>query len=477
MLTQPSNRPGIRPRVAVIGAGAAGLAAAKALLARGAEVVVYDKGDRPGGLWQQENSSGLSPAYDSLHLNTSKHRTEFAAYPMPAQWPDYPSAARVANYLRDFADAFGVSERIRFATAVTGVERAGNAHPGRYWQVTDDSGATEGYDAVVVANGHNWTPRYPEPGYPGAFTGRQLHAHDYRTAEVFRGERVLVVGMGNSAMDIAVDASYTAESVLLSARHGVHIIPKYLYGRPADATGGAIAFLPWRIRQVVAQAVLTTAIGGIQRYGLPRPRGGLFQSHPTISDGIFSRLTHGAILPRGGIDRFDGDTVVFADGRRAVIDTVVWATGYRVAIPFLSSRWLGADVESMPLYRHVFHLDDPTLVFIGLMQSTGAALPIVEAQAELAADYLTGGSALPSREAQRRSAERDFRAAVARWGAASRPRMRLDFDGYLADAARERRAGRRRLALGGAAFRAAGGATDGAKGEAKAIRPRERGTQ
>ncbi|MEI7054217.1 NAD(P)-binding domain-containing protein [Nocardioides sp. CCNWLW239] len=435
-------------RVAVIGAGAAGLATTKALLDVGAEVVTYEKGDRPGGLWNQHNSSGLSPAYDSLHLNTSKGRTEFVDHPMPADWVDYPSAELVAVYLADYADTFGVTERIRFGATVVGVEREDSGPSAGTWTVTCADGTSEQYDAVVVANGHNWDPRWPSPGYPGRFAGVQMHAHDYRDAEIFRDRRVLVVGMGNSAMDIAVDASYvTAAPVLLSARHGVHIVPKYLFGRPADATGGAIAGLPWRMRQRLAETMLRVAVGRPEDYGLPAPAGGLFQNHPTISDTILHRLTHGEVVPRPGIERLDGDHVVFTDGRTDRIDTIVWATGYRVTIPFLSERWLGADPEKLQLHHRVFHLDDPTLAFVGLMQSTGAALPVVEAQAKLVAAHLGGTYALPEDAERRRLADRALREARARWGE-KRPAMRIDFDAYLASVPGELRAGRRRLDAG-----------------------------
>ncbi len=435
-------------RVAVIGAGAAGLATIKALLDVGLEVVGYERGDRPGGLWVRENSSGLSPAYESLHLNTSKARTEFADFPMPADWPDYPSADLVAGYLADYARTFSLLGAIRFGTTVTEVEQVRDGARHGVWLVTTADGVREEFDAVVVAHGHNWDPRWPEPGYPGEFAGTQMHAHDYRTPDVFAGRRVLVVGMGNSAMDIAVDASYVARGpVLLSARHGVHIVPKYLFGRPADATGAALAVLPWRLRQRVAQTMLRLAVGPPQSYGLPAPSGGLFQNHPTISDTILHRLTHGEVEARAGIERLDGDRVVFADGRSEEVDTIVWATGYRVSIPFLSSRWLGADPESLLLYRRVFHLDDPSLAFVGLMQSTGAALPVVEAQARLVAAYLGGRYALPAPAEQRRRTERTLAAARRRWGS-KRPAMRIDFDAYVADAARELAAGRDRLADG-----------------------------
>ncbi|GGN13055.1 cation diffusion facilitator CzcD-associated flavoprotein CzcO [Actinoplanes campanulatus] len=411
-------------RVAVIGAGAAGLAGVKALLDAGCEVVAYERRDRPGGLW--------TDTYASLHLNTSRGRTEFADFPMPADWPDYPSAQRVAGYLAAYADRFRLTAHIRYGETVTAVER------GDRWTVTTDPGGTDEFDAVVVANGHNWAPRLPDPGYPGTFDGVQMHAHDYRAADVFQGRRVLVVGMGNSAMDIAVDASHTASGpVLLSARHGVHIVPKYLFGRPSDATGGALAVLPWRVRQRVAETMLRLAVGPPQRYGLPAPAGGLFQNHPTISDTILHRLTHGEVAARPGIERLDGTKVVFTDGTCDDVDVIVWATGYRVQIPFLSSRWLGEGPERLPLYRRVFHLDDPSLAFVGLMQSTGSAFPVVEVQAKLAAAYLSGSYALPPAADQRRAVDRDLRAAVARWGEHGRPHMRIDFDRYVTAMTRE----------------------------------------
>ncbi|MGW2149918.1 flavin-containing monooxygenase [Nonomuraea bangladeshensis] len=438
-------------RVAVIGAGAAGLATTKALLDVGLDVVTYEKGDRPGGLWARDNSSGLSPAYASLHLNTSKGRTEFADFPMPAEWPDYPSADHVAGYLADYARTFGLTPHLRFGSTVRCVEREGTGP--LPWVVTTESGEAGRYDAVVVANGHNWDPRMPEPGYPGTFDGTQLHAHDYRTPEIFRDRRVLVVGMGNSAMDIAVDASNVARGpVLLSARHGVHIVPKYLFGRPADATGAAMSALPWRVRQRIAETLLRLAVGTPQSYGLPAPSGGLFQNHPTISDTILHRLTHGEVTARPGIDRLDGDRVVFTGGTSDPVDVIVWATGYRVTIPFLSSRWVGDDAERLPLYQRVFHLQDPSLAFVGLMQSTGAALPVVEAQAKLVAAHLSGRYALPTPLEQRRAVARALRAATERWGGDRRPIMRIDFDRYVADLPREMKAGRVRLLRGARPF-------------------------
>lgn len=436
--------------VALVGAGAAGLTTAKSLLDEGLAVTLFELGDRPGGLWAQDNASGLSPAYDSLHLNTSKGRTEFADHPMPEEWPDYPSAATIAGYLADYADRFGVTEHIRFGTEVRSVDRAGEG-----WTVVsrhEGVESAESFDAVVVANGHNWDPRWPEPQYPGTFDGEQMHAHDYRSASRFAGRRVMVVGMGNSAMDIAVDASYVGGApVLLSARHGVHIVPKYLFGRPADATGALLAGLPWRVRQKVAETMLRLAVGTPQSYGLPAPAGGLFQNHPTISDTILHRVTHGEVVARPGIERFEGSRVHFTDGTSDEVDVIVWATGYRVSMPFLSDRWLGGDAEAMPLFHRVFHLEDPSLAFVGLMQSTGAALPVVEAQGKLVAAHLAGRYALPEPGDQRSAVEAAHASAVARWGQ-KRPMMRIDFDQYVAAVPREIAAGVARAGRGAATF-------------------------
>jgi NADPH-dependent 2,4-dienoyl-CoA reductase/sulfur reductase-like enzyme len=444
-------------RVAVVGAGAAGLTAVKELAEAGLEVVAYERRERPGGLWVRDPRGSASPAYASLHLNTSKGRTEFAAHPMPAGWPDYPSADLVAGYLDDYARRFGLYESIRFGVEVTRVERGPDG-----WLVTAD-GATERYDAVVVANGHNWDPRRPDPAYPGEFSGEQMHAHDYQDADVFAGRRVLVVGMGNSAVDIAVDASHRARGpVLLSSRQGVYVIPKYLFGKPADATNGALSRLPWRLRQRISEAALRLATGRPEAYGLPAPERGLLESHPTVSDTLLHRLTHGEVEHRPGIERFDGGQVVFTDGRRDTVDLVVWATGYRVTVPFLDERWLGPDPEDLLLYHRVFHLQDPTLCFVGLMQSTGAAFPVVEAQSRLAADVLSGRASLPTAEEQRADAERALKASVERWGGDRRPAMRIDFDGYMAETAAVRRAAAERARAGqGVRVRAAAPQTIG----------------
>ncbi|WP_405096483.1 flavin-containing monooxygenase [Micromonospora sp. NBC_01412] len=432
---------GAPPRVAVVGAGAAGLATLKALADAGITAVAYESADTVGGLWVY--GAPDSPAYRTLHLNTSRTRTQFADHPMPADWPDYPDHTRVAGYLHDYARRFGLLDAVALRHTVTHVAPGADGR----WTVraTGPDGPVEvDVEAVVVANGHNRVPRPPAPGYPGDCAAEQLHSHDYRGPEQLTGRRVLVVGGGNSAMDIAVDASHAARRTLLSLRRGVWVVPKYLLGRPSDTLNGALARrLPWRLRQRISQAMLAATVGPPPRYGLPAPTHGFLQDHPTLSDALLSRLTHGAVEARPGIAAFHGDRVEFTDGRIDEVDLVVWCTGYRVAVDFLDPALLGAGPDTLPLYRHVFHLDAPGLAFVGLMQSTGAAFPLVEAQARLVAAHLAGRYALPDPERQRAACRAELRAATARWGQ-RRPAMRVDFDAYLADLRRELAAGTRR---------------------------------
>jgi cation diffusion facilitator CzcD-associated flavoprotein CzcO len=222
------------PRVCVIGAGSSGIAAAKALHERGFDFDCFEKSDRVGGNWVFKNRNGMSSAYRSLHINTSRDRMQFADFPMPATYPDFPHHTQIARYFDAYIDHFGFRDRITFET---GVERAAPAADGA-WEIVLDDGRSERYDALIVANGHHWDARWPEPAFPGseAFAGEQIHAHDFTGEDptFFRDRRVVVLGMGNSAVDIAVESSFSAAATYLAARRGTWIIPKYVFGRPAD---------------------------------------------------------------------------------------------------------------------------------------------------------------------------------------------------------------------------------------------------
>ena len=427
-------------RVAIVGAGPAGLAALRALTAAGIDAVAFERGARVGGVWTLEDRP--TAAYRSLHLITSRARTEFAEHPMPDGTPDYPSRDAVGEWLDAYVDRFGLRERIRLGAPVERAERRDGG-----WSVHANGDGFDA-DALVVASGHNEVAKWPDPPYPGDFDGEQLHALDYDDPTELAGKRVLVVGVGNSALDIATDLSHHAEHTLLSVRHGSWIIPKRLLGKPADQVirPWAAVHVPWRLRQPIAQTLLRLTIGRPEDVGLPAPQGGLFQSHPSISDTIVSRIAHGRITPKPGIESLDGDGVRFADGTREPVDAIVWCTGYRVTIPFLDPEHVGPDPQELPLYKRILHLDVPDLFFVGLMQSTGSAFPILERQSRLLADHLTGRWKPPSKGEMRKDCDRRRDRAMKRWGPHGRPTMRVDFDAYMHELGVEIERGRRRAA-------------------------------
>src|SRR5919201_3081900 len=293
------------PKVCVIGAGSSGSAAAKALHQRGVDFDCFEKSDRVGGNWVYKNRNGMSSAYRSLHINTSRERMEYSDFPMPKSYPDFPHHTHIARYFNDYVDHFGVRDRILFQT---GIERARRRADG-VWEVSLQGGETRTYDAVLVANGHHWDARWPEPAFPGEFGGRQMHSHEYKDPEELRGKRVVILGMGNSAMDIAVDASYVADAVYLAARRGAHVIPKYIAGKPVDqpwrqgrlSARLADPRIPFRVRRAMLEKAVEKQVGRMEDYGLPTPDHRIGEAHPTVSGRILDRLGHGTITPKPNI--------------------------------------------------------------------------------------------------------------------------------------------------------------------------------
>ncbi|MDX6697721.1 MAG: hypothetical protein QOE65_1118 [Solirubrobacteraceae bacterium] len=436
------------PRVCVIGAGSSGIAGAKALHEHGIPFDCFEKSDRVGGNWVFGNRNGMSSAYRTLHINTSRERMEYADFPMPKDFPDFPHHTHIARYFNDYVDHFGFRDRIRFET---GVEHAGRREDG-VWEVRLEGGDVEHYDAVIVANGHHWDARWPEPRFPGEFSGRQMHAHDYKGPEEFEGKRVVVLGMGNSAMDLAVDASYVADATYLAARRGAYVIPKYISGKPVDQPWrhGTLARVlshprvPFPVRQRLLENLMNQHVGRMESYGLPTPDHRIGEAHPTVSGRILDRLAHGTITPKPNIAELRGDRVAFDDGTEVEADVVVYCTGYKVTFPFFDEGFIAAPDNDLPLFRRVFHPDIPGVFFLALLQPLGATMPIAEVQGQWLADHLRGEYLPPSREAMLADIERERAEMFKRYVRSKRHTMQIDFDQYMWHVERERRAGAQR---------------------------------
>lgn len=439
----------VKGRVCVIGAGSSGIASCRVLHARGIPFDCFEAGSEVGGNWRYDNDNGMSSAYRALHAKSSRRCMQYAAFPMPSHYPEYLSHELIAKYLDDFVDHFGFRRMIQFRTEVIRAQPA----PGGGWDVTArqrDTGAvrTERYGAVLVANGHHWDPKYPEPAFPGAasFTGEQMHSHHYRTPEPLAGKRVLVLGVGNSACDVAADCSLVAARTVLAMRRGAHIVPQYLFGRPTDRLTlmrlGTRAPL-WLQRFAVA-LLLHIAQGNVTRYGMPSPDRPVLCAPPTVSDSLLRRLDSGDIVVKPCIESFRGDRVRFTDATIEQVDVVIYCTGYKMSFPFLNEAAISARAEHIPLYRRIVSPDLPGLYFIGLIQPIGAVMPLAEIQSEWVADLLQGSATLPPQQEMNREIYRYTAATVKRYGRSATNPIQVDFLPYMREIRRERHMGLRR---------------------------------
>jgi len=429
----------------IIGAGISGLATAKALIDKGISYDCFEMSDRIGGVWAFKNPTGRSAAYRSLHIDTSKTRLALEDFPVPADWPEYPHHSQIAEYLNGYAKKFNLLKGITFSTEVNKVERLPNGG----WLVYLSTGEMLEYATVVVCNGHHWDPRWPKPGeYPGCFDGVQIHSARY--VDPFepvdmRGKSVLVVGMGNSAMDQACELSprHISKKLYVSARRGVYIFPRFMLGRAADK-GKLYKWLPKKLQDEASKWIYRRVVGRMEDYGLPKPDHELFESHGTVSDEFPSRVAAGDIHIRPRIKSLDGDGVIFTDGRREQIDVIVWATGYNVSMPFFDKNFLHAPDNRLPLFKRMFKPGLDGLIFVCLLQSTVAIFTLAEQQARLIAAYLAGEYALPSNEAMEKVIVEDEAMHNGRYYSSARHTMQVDQEIYHWSLERELKEGRKR---------------------------------
>jgi dimethylaniline monooxygenase (N-oxide forming) len=414
-------------RVCIIGAGSSGIAVAKALKQKGLDFDCFEKGSDIGGNWRYNNDNGVSAAYRSLHIDTSRKNLQYPDFPTPDDLPDFPSHWQVMAYLEAYAETFGIRPHIRFRTSVTKVEPADDA-----WSVTLDTGETRTYAAVIVANGHLWDTRLPE--FPGQFIGTQIHSHAYKTAAPFEDKRVLVVGIGNSAVDIAVDLCRRARSVTLSTRRGAWIMPKYIVGIPTDRWGAFFSRklkLPTVLSRMIVNKLMYLTVGDQRRYGMPRPPHPMWREHATISQELLPYIGHGWIKVKPNVAKLDGSRVSFADGSSEDFDAIIYATGYKTSFPFLDPAIFAVkDNEAPQLYRRMLALERPGLYFAGLVQPIGATIPLVEIQARWMAGVLAGEIALPSPEAMRAELREHWRGVKRRYVDSARYTLEVDYRDY-----------------------------------------------
>ncbi len=376
-------------RVAVIGAGPGGLAAAKHALSAGFDTTVFEASDDLGGQWH--TTAAHSGVWPGMRTNTSRTMTAFSDFPAPPSHALYPLAEQVQDYLSAYATAHGVVERIRFSTPAYDVS------PG--WTVNG-----EAFDAVVVASG-----RFRAPVIPAAlagFAGELLHAFDYGGAEHFRGRRVLVYGNGVSGHEIASDVASAAE-VISAYRKPRYVLQKVADGVPSDwqwytqigALRRATMAAPDFDRMLRTRVVRVA--GNPDDFGAPEPDESILVAGHSLCQDYLRQVHAGEIVCRPGIASVDGQRVTFVDGTTEYVDAIICATGYRLDIPFLSDGVWSRVGPQLRLHERTLHPDLPGLGVIGQFALQGPYLPLLELQARWITGVWSGEIPAPAESAMR----------------------------------------------------------------------------
>jgi cation diffusion facilitator CzcD-associated flavoprotein CzcO len=311
--------------------------------------------------------------------------TEFAEFPMADEVATYPHHRQLRDYFREYARHFSLYDHYEFATEVVATERL----TGGGWRVTTRCQGleqTRQFTGLLIANG---TLHHPNQiALPGEFSGRVMHASEYKTPDIFRDQRVLIIGCGNSGADIAVDAVHQAKRVDLSVRRGYYFLPKFLLGKPIDRVGGKIR-LPRAIKQRLDAWLIRAVVGKPSDYGLPDPDYKMYESHPVINSLVLHHLGHGDIRARRDVRAVTRHTVTFADGERADYDLILTATGYKLHYPFIDRKYLNWSQGGAPsLYLNVFHPEYDDLFVMGMVEAAGLGWEGRNEQAEMVALYV-----------------------------------------------------------------------------------------
>jgi len=363
---------------AVIGAGPSGLSAARALQKAGLSFIGYEKHADVGGLWDIKNPH--STMYQTAHLISSKKMTEYSEFPMKDSIADYPSHRELFEYFQDYANHFKLKEHFKFNAEVQSITRDADGN----WDVTAN-GKTIKFAGIILATGTLHYPNLPES--KGDYTGESFHSGMYKSPDVFKGKDVLIVGCGNSACDIAVDAIHHSKSVDISVRRGYHFVPKYIFGKPADTVGGLK--IPTMIQLNIQKKILKAFMGSPENFGFPKPDHDLFESHPVVNSLILYHAGHGDIGVKPDIKKIEEKKVFFIDGREKEYDLILWATGYKLKYPFIDKSFLNWKTGAIPdMYLKIFHPELDNVFIVGMIEALGLGWQGRYEQAALVASYI-----------------------------------------------------------------------------------------
>ncbi|MBR7671917.1 flavin-containing monooxygenase [Streptomyces daliensis] len=371
--------------VHVIGAGPGGLATAAALRARGISTVVLEKSDSVGASWRAH--------YDRLHLHTTRRWSSLPGLPIPRSYGRWVARDDLVRYLESYAEYHQIE-------VATGVEVDSLDRQGDQWVLHANGGRRLTTPVVVVATGCNHTAHLPD--WPGreSFEGELLHASRYRHAAPYAGKDVLVVGVGNTGAEIAVDlAEGGASRVRLAVRTPPHIVRRTTLGWPAQASAVLCRRLPTRLVDGIAAQLAKASVPDLSPYGLPRPTTGLYSrvregAIPVQDVGLVKAVREGRVEPVAGVESLDGSKVQLTDGTTVTPDVVIAATGYRRGLEDLVGHLGVLDARGRPVvHGRRTHPDAPGLHFTGFTNPISGMLREIARDADKIAKAISKAAA------------------------------------------------------------------------------------
>ncbi|GMR41304.1 hypothetical protein PMAYCL1PPCAC_11499, partial [Pristionchus mayeri] len=436
-----------KSRICVIGAGASGLPSIRHALLYGFDVVCYEAQADIGGLWRfNPEATEYSSVMRSTVINTSKEFTAYSDFPPLPEEPNFMHNTRMPNYMKSYAKHFKLENHIKFEHKVMNIFRAENYGKTGQWDVRvrdlrTGKETTNRFDGVLHCTGHHALPHSPAP-FPGQkkFRGRMMHAHDYKDWRGFENQSIIVIGVGNSGCDIAVELSRVAKQVHLVSRRGTWVFNRiHDYGRPVDCA--RYTRLNSAVKEILPSSLANAAVKrqlnrrfDHELYGI-KPDHDVMAAHPTINDELPNRIANGSIKIRPHIRRFCGDNVEFSDESVAeAVDTIIFATGYTVCFPEIEAgKLVKVANNQVDLFQYIFpiYLPHDTLGIIGLIQPFGSIIPISEMQSRLVLATIAGDSKLPGRADRLAIMSRKVAEMSQRYIKSRRHTVRVDYLPYM----------------------------------------------
>jgi len=364
----------------IIGAGPAGMGIAGRLRKRGIDFEMVEQSQNVGNAWHHH--------YDRLHLHTVKQLSNLPHLPFPEDYPIYVPREKLVDYFDQYAQQFKLTPH--FGQTVNTVKKVG-----KQWSTTTKEGKKFKSNNVIIATGVNRTPN--SPSWPGQeqFQGTIIHAKGYKNAAPFKGKKVLVVGMGNTGAELALDLSENNCETYISVRGPVSIVPRDLNGRPVQLTSIQLAKIPFGIGDWLGNFIRGIYLGDLRKYGLNAPKLSPVQQlkktgkTPVVDIGTVNQIKAGKIKVMPEIESFDASGILFKNGERKALDAVILATGYKAKIAdFIADTTGLLNADDLPK-QAIFDQKNKGLYFIGFDNyKLGGILGIIRTESELIANHI-----------------------------------------------------------------------------------------